>query len=285
MGVLAVGDEPADDALICKRRADHAGRSRAELAHRVVEVSDRARPCVEDRFGFFRGGVRVSKADDDPRSGEPCDHLVRHGGGRKGDHHDAGARRDQRLSVLLTHRADPFRRMHPFSARIDEGSLDMNPERAGNAHMRQPSGGQRRGQNFRRVGHNRRQKSRHPLAPVGGGDPGDALDRRLGVEQHAAAAVDLPVDETRREDSAAEIDLLAVARAILQFDQRMDSSAVDDERVIVEKPLAVEEARSGKDFHCAASRSLVTTPPASRIAPSVASYSGLASMAAISGSR
>ena len=82
---------------------------------------------------------------------------------------------------------------------------------------------------------------------------GDRLDRRLGVEQHAAAAIDLPVDEAGGEHAAAEIDLLAAARAVLEVDERLDRAALDHERMIVEKPLAVEQARAVKDLHCAAS--------------------------------
>ena len=114
--------------------------------------------------------------------------------------------RDQRPGVRIAHGADEFGRMHALAARIDERPLDMHAERAGNAPLGRARGGERRGQHLRRVGDDGRQKAGDALAPVRGGDFRDRLDRRLGVEQHAAAAVDLPVDEAGREDSAAEID-------------------------------------------------------------------------------
>ena len=68
---------------------------------------------------------------------------------------------------------------------------------------------------MRRIGHDRRQEAGDAGAPMRGGDRGDSLDGRLGVEQNAAAAVDLPIDETGRENPAAEIELLAAAGAVV----------------------------------------------------------------------
>ena len=118
-----------------------------------------------------------------------------------------------------------------------------------------------------------------------GGDRGDPLDGRLGVEQHAAAAVDLPIDEARRKNAAAEIDLLAAAGAVFKADKRLDRAAFDNERVVVVQPFAVEDACPVENLHCAASLCGATTPPTNRIAPSVGSYSGGESRAAISRSK
>ena len=86
-----------------------------------------------------------------------------------------------------------------------------------------------------------------------GRDRGDSLDGRIGVEQHAAAAVDLPIDEARAQNAAAEIDLLAAARAVGEGRERLDRAALDNERTIVVQPFAVEDARSVENLHCAAS--------------------------------
>ena len=85
--------------------------------------------------------------------------------------------------------------MHALALGIDERPLDMDPERAGHAFARLASGGQRRVKHARSVGHDRRQEGGHASAPMRGGDRGDPLNGRLGVEQHAAAAIDLPIDE------------------------------------------------------------------------------------------
>ena len=143
--------------------------------------------------------------------------------------------------------------MHALALGIDERPFDMDSERAGHAFARLASGGQRRGKHARRVGHDRRQKGGHASAPMRGGDRSNSLDGRIGVEQHAAAAVDLPIDEARAQNAAAEIDLLAAARAVGEGGERLDRSALDNERAIVVQPLAVEDARSVENLHCAAS--------------------------------
>ena len=104
----------------------------------------------------------------------------------------------------------------PLRLGIDERPFDMDPERAGHAFARLARGGERRVKHARRVGHDRRQEGGHAGAAMRGGDRRDSLDGRIGVEQHAAAAVDLPIDEAGAENSAAEIDLLAAARAVFE---------------------------------------------------------------------
>ena len=69
-------------------------------------------------------------------------------------------------------------------------------------------------QHARRIGHHGRQKTGDARAPMRGRDRSDPFHRRLGVEQHSAAAVDLPIDEAGAENSPAEIVLLAAARAV-----------------------------------------------------------------------
>ena len=86
-----------------------------------------------------------------------------------------------------------------------------------------------------------------------GRDRRDSLDGRIGVEQHAAAAIDLPIDEAGAENSAAEIVLLAAAGAVFQAGERLDRSAFDNERAIVVQSLAIEQARPVENLHCAAS--------------------------------
>src|SRR4029077_13944163 len=161
--------------------------------------------------------------------------------------------------------------MHALALGIDERPFDMDPERAWHAFARLASGGQRRGKHARRVGDHRRQEGCHASAPMRGGDRSNSLNGRIGVEPHTAAAVDLPIDEAGAENSAAEIDLFATAGAVVEGSERLDRSALDNERAIVAQPFAVEDGRPIKNLHCAASLWGATTPPTSRIAPSVGS--------------
>ncbi len=227
----------------------------------------------------------MAEADDDSDVDQTPDQFERNRGRCEGHDHGAGVHRDERLGVLLAHRADELGWMDAFAARIDEGPLDMHAERTGHANVRLARRRQRPRQHFGRVGDDRRQEAGDPLAPVGVGDPRDCVQGRLGVEQRAAAAIDLPVDEPGRQDPAAEIDRLAAARAVPEIDERADRPVLDDERMIVEKPLAVEQARPIEHLHRATSSLVATAPPAIRIAPSVASWSGVFISAATSGSR
>ena len=175
--------------------------------------------------------------------------------------------------------------MHALASRVDERPFDMDAERAGNPLLRLARRRQRLRQHPWRIGHHRRQKPGDAGAPMRGGDRSDSLHGRVAVEQNAAAAVDLPVDEAGAENSAVEIHLLAAARAVVEQGQRPDQIALDHQRAVVAEPLAVEDAGAGEHFHCAASLCAAMTPPAMRIAPSLASCSGGESSAAISGSR
>ena len=224
----------------------------------------------------------MAEADDHSGVCDPRNQLKRRRGGSEGDDHGAGAHGDQLLGVLFAHRTDVLGRVHALAARIDERALDVHAEGPGHAGMRLARRGQRCSEHVRRVGDDCRQKAGHPLAPVSTGDPGDRLNRRLGVEQDAGAAVDLPVDEAGGEDPAAEIDFFPAARAVLEIDEPANRAAVDNERVIVEKPFAVEQTGASEHSHCSASLPAATAPPAIRIAPSAASYSGCRSSPAMS---
>ena len=129
------------------------------------------------------------------------------------------------------------------------GPSTWTPSAPGTARCAFARRRQRRGEHRGRVGDDGRQEAGDALAAKGAGDARHALDGRLGVEQDAAAAVDLPVDEPWRENAAAEIDRLAAARdAPRQSTSARIDAVLDDEGVIVEKPLAIEQARAVRTF-------------------------------------
>ena len=197
MGVLAIGDQSTDDARIGERRADDARRARGKLAHRIIEVGDGASPSVEHRDGLLRTCVRMAEADNDPGFRHAPDELQGDRRWGEGDDHHARARRDERVRVCFKHRADELGRMHALAPGIDERPLDMDSQRAGHTLARLASDGQRCVKNAWRIGHDRRQERGHASKPMRGGDCGDSLDGWIGVEQYAAAAIDLPIDEAR----------------------------------------------------------------------------------------
>ena len=127
---MAIGDQAADDRRIGERRADQAGRSRAELTHRVEEMGDRARAGGEGGARLLRGRLGVAEADDDSRRREAGDQRRTGGGRREGDNHRAGLGGDELVAVAFPHRADEFRQMDALAARIDERPFDVDAEDA-----------------------------------------------------------------------------------------------------------------------------------------------------------
>ena len=199
--MLAIGDQATDDARIGKRRADHARRTRRQLAHRVIEMGGGARAGVKDGLRFFRACVRMAEADDNSGFRQASYKVQRDRRGRERHDHHARAPRDEGVGVFFFHRADEFGRVHALALGIDERPFDMDAERARNAFARLARGRERFGKHMRRVGHHRRQESSHASAAMRGGDRGYSVNCRIGVEQHAAAAVDLPIDEAWTRES------------------------------------------------------------------------------------
>ena len=195
------------------------------------------------------------------------------GGRRQGHNHHAGggARFDERVCVLLQHRADEFGRMHALALGIDERPLDMDSERARDAFARLASGGERRVQHARRVGHDRRQKPGHPARRCAAAIA--AIPSTVGSALNRTPPPPLICQSMKPglKNPAAEVDLLAAAGAVFKGDKRLDRRAFEHECAVVAQSFAVEDPRAVENFHSAASRRGATAPPTNRIAPSVAS--------------
>ena len=84
---------------------------------------------------------------------------------------------------------------------------------------------------------------------VGGDDGRGAFCRPRLVEQHAAAAVHLPVDQTGREHAAAQIALAPAGRTARMRHDRDDAPVLAGQRAVVDHPLAVEQPRAGVNVH------------------------------------
>src|SRR5580692_5539681 len=80
-------------------------------------------------------------------------------------------------------------------------------------------------------------------------DTSNSLQRWRLVEEKAAAAIDLPVDEARSQDAAAKVALLPAARALRMGRQRDNDALLNDKRAIVEELFAVEETRPEQHEH------------------------------------
>ena len=88
----------------------------------------------------------------------------------------------------------------PCAPGLRNGPSIWMPSTPGHARCdRPPRGGDRLGDPGRVVADQGRQEAGGAEAPMRRADGGDALERRRVVEQHAAAAIDLDIDEARRQ--------------------------------------------------------------------------------------
>jgi hypothetical protein len=114
--------------------------------------------------------------------------------------------------------------VHATAFVAEKRPFDVNAEDAG--HTLRDGGTRRENRLFddvQIVADQRGEKSRRAEAPVSDSDGGDGFDARIVVEQHAAAAVHLAVDESRREQIPFEIDRLIGADDLARADDRLDA--------------------------------------------------------------
>ena len=162
--------------------------------------------------------------------------------------------------IVLTERADPRGVVHAFSRRADVRPLEMETEHARHPLIdRTPHRIDRAHHRGAVAGDQGREEAGGAVAPV---RLADARDRRgLGriVEQHAAAAVDLQVDEARRQQAAVEIDAPGVPRRRGVIDDALDPAAGDQQGAASGKPV-VQQNRAVDQSVQAGSRAPIAEP-------------------------
>jgi hypothetical protein len=75
-----------------------------------------------------------------------------------------------------------------------------------------------------------------------GADAADRSDRRRVVQHDTAAAIDLEIDEARRQESTGEVDDFHASRKGIVGNDRFDDAVGDEQRLAVVPILAVEDA-------------------------------------------
>jgi hypothetical protein len=129
---------------------------------------------------------------------------------------------------------------------VEEGTLDMDAE-----HTRNPSfdrgvdGGDGPGDDIEIVADQRGQEAGGAELAVGAADRGDAFDGWLVVEQHAAAAIHLEIDEAGEEVSL-EFEMLNMGGAFCRGTDGSDPAALD-EHVAVRFETVWRQDAAGKD--------------------------------------
>ena len=121
----------------------------------------------------------------------------------------------------------------------------MKPKKAGDTPPRRSlAGGESGGGVFARVGDEGRQAGGGAEPRKSCADGRNGLDARIVVQQRAAAAIDLQVDEPWREDAAAQRHALGIGRRV-SSDDTLDAAAIDDQRRAIPPQLAIEDAGAG----------------------------------------
>ena len=237
MDVDTVGDQAAPKPAVVERRADEARRPMAELRHRIEQMSDATRPRLGRRHRGLVGGVAVAETDADPAIDEPADLPRRRGLSRDRQQQRADPRIEQGVDIGIGHGHDERRVVGALPGPRQERPFEVDPEDAGRlrgerlAHRRD-----RFGAAPRPVGDEGRQAPGRAVGRVSGRDARGAGCRRGLVEQHAAAAVDLGVEEARRERAASEIPSRQVGG------QRGRRHYIGDAGAVEQHPMGVEEA-------------------------------------------
>jgi len=151
--------------------------------------------------------------------------------------------RGEKAHSLLIEDPEPGRIVDSLPGRVQEGSLDVDAEYARHAlfdgRIHRPD---RAFHGVEIVADQRRQEPGRAEAPMRLADGGDAVDRRMIVEQDAAAAIHLQVDEAR-EKIASQLPVLEVGRALSGRHHADDQASVHEDAPVRLKTVGRQDAR------------------------------------------
>ena len=243
--MVAVGDVPGPDVRARKGGADEPGLAMAKPAHRIEEMGHAAGAGVEERVRLVGGAVGVTQRDDDAGGNQPAHRLRRCLAWRKRDHQqtEPSPRLCIERDIVVAERAHQAGRMRALAPRVEMRSLQMQADHAGNGAGRHRV--DRRDDALAGVGDQCRQQSGGTGPPVSRRDAAEPVRGGVVVQQYAAAAIDLNVDEAGCEDAAVQTHDVYSRCRCAGFD-RDDVLALDEKMVAVAKSSAVEQPRTAK---------------------------------------
>ena len=233
--MMPVGDDADEGFPGVERRPDHAGPAAHERAHRIEEMGERARAGGEPSLRLLVGRFGVAERHQHAARGERADDFGADAVGRKRQHHGAAVGVGDHFDVARLDLANVVRVVRALPRRVEERPFEMDAEHRRKAPSRVAHCRDRRLRLLRRVGHQGRHHADRAVPAMRLGDAGDDVYARAVVHQRAAAAIDLNVDETRRENSAAEIDFAAAAGTIPIRRDACDVDPFDDDGAVVEE--------------------------------------------------
>ena len=196
-------DDDADEAVgIVHRGADRPRLAAGERRHGVEEMREAGEAGSTRLHHRLVAGSGVAGRDDDSGCHQPCDRRRRHALRRNRHQRAPGLERGEQSEVVLVHVAEQADIVDALALRRQERALDVNAERAGDLRLeRRAGGGNGLAHVLARIGDEGRHEAGGAIGPVRPADRRDAFRRALVVEEHAAAAIDLDIDEARRQQT------------------------------------------------------------------------------------
>ncbi len=235
-----VFERGADNARLAALHGRHGVEQMREAAHAGVERSPRRRVV----------GAAVITGNDDAALDQTADCLRADALEARRDQRAATAQRRSRGNVAALRDSKFCRIVDSAAFRGEIGALEVDAEHARYAGTD--------GLDATRGDCRARQRRRRPSSASAGivvPRPGmrrayapDRIDARRVVEQHAAAAVIMAVDETRNEAGAMQIMHVGAADARVRcLGSAADAAAVDEDSMPGEKAVAGEDAGDDED--------------------------------------
>ena len=206
MHVMTIDDDAAPAVRIFQRRADRAGLAALQRRHRVVQMREAADAGIESGTDLFVAAGGVSRAQQHAARDERADGIGRYAFRRQRHHGDAMAQRRHEFDLgLIGHAELPGvvralarrRQIRAFQMQTENSRYSLGDRIAGR--------GDRIAHHLAIVADQGRQQTGGTEAPMRLRDAPQRIDGRRVVEQHAAAAVDLDVDEAGQQRVALQI--------------------------------------------------------------------------------
>ena len=185
---------------------------------------------IEGGLQLIVSRIRVPGGHDDAGLGQCADDRGRRAFGRQRHHGYAAVRRGQQLHRILIEAAQFAGIVHTAAFVAEERTFDVDAEHAG--HAARDGFAHRVNRllhDVQIVADQRGQKSRGPETAMSTANGGDGLDARVAIEQHAAAAVHLRVDESGHQQLPVEIDGVIGADDLARIDDGLDASGANQQ--------------------------------------------------------
>ena len=189
---------------------------------------------------------------DDAGRGQLRDDVGRRHLGRQRHQGPAAAKGGQQPDRAFVETAQFRGIMHALACDVQVRAFDVDAEHAGHLGVdRGAHGLECARDDMQVVADERRQKPGGAEAAMGAADLADGVDGRLGVEEHAAAAVYLRVEKARQQQMAAEIVAgCAAAARVVAGDDVDDPSSVEQHGAVIEDAgVAEHPAVDQRDRH------------------------------------